>query len=115
MARDGLELQTRFFPWEDWAGLELQRAKTWQDFNSFGDTFYSLHYAMAFLGAIQVWRGSLRDREAALRRYRDALTLGATRSTAELFEAAGARFAFDRETVREEVGFVAERLRRLST
>ena len=105
-----LELQNRFFPWENWTGLEAQRAKTWQDFNSFGPTFFSLHYAMAFLGAIQVWRGSLQDREAALRRYRAALTLGATRSTAELFKAAGAKFAFDRATVREEVEFVAERL-----
>ena len=93
--------------------MEARRAKTWQDFNSFGDTFYSLHYAMAFLGAIQIWRGSLQDRAAALRHYRDALTLGSTRSTAELFAAAGAKFAFDRETVRAEVGFVAERLRGL--
>lgn len=109
-----LELQTRFFPWEDWTGLEAQRAKTWQDFNSFGPTFFSLHYAMAFLGAIQIWRASLQNRAEALRRYRAALTLGATRSTAELFEAAGAKFAFDRATVREEVGFVAGRLEKLS-
>jgi oligoendopeptidase F len=41
-------------------------------------------------------------------RYREALSLGGTRSLPELFGAAGARFAFDAETLREAVSLIEE-------
>ena len=110
-----LELQARFFPWEDWTGLESYRAKSWQDFNMFSETFNSLDYAIAFLGAIQIWRASLEDRAAALRRYREALKVGSSRPAADLFSVAGATLAFDRATVGREAAFVAQRLADLSS
>ena len=110
-----LELQERFFPWEDWAGLEAYRAKSWQDFNMFSETFNSLDYAIAFLGAIQIWRTSLHGRAAALRRYREALEVGSSRPAADLFSVAGATLAFDRATVGREAAFVAQRLADLSS
>jgi oligoendopeptidase F len=62
------------------------------------------------LGAIQIWQNSLQDKKRALEQYRYALSLGASRPLPELFAAAGAKFAFDRKTVRELVQFVVSQM-----
>jgi oligoendopeptidase F len=43
----------------------------------------------------------LRDQPKALKAYRDSLALGGTKTLPELFAAAGARFVFNYETLRE--------------
>ena len=101
-----LELDERFSPGVDWTGLERERAKGWQDYHVFAVPFYVLEYAFAWLGAVQIWRNALDDPQTALKKYRAALALGGTRPLPELFETAGARFAFDRETVGEAMRFV---------
>jgi oligoendopeptidase F len=103
-----LELADRFSPGVDWSGLERERAKGWQFYHIFAIPFYILEYSIAWLGAIQVWRSALRDPAEALRKYRAALALGGTRPLPELFEIAGASFAFDQETVGELMRFVFE-------
>ncbi|MBB6098314.1 oligoendopeptidase F [Deinobacterium chartae] len=101
------ELARRFMPQTDWSGLERELGKGWQYYHIFRAPFYYIEYGLSWLGALQVWKNSLTDREEALRRYRAALELGDSRSVPELFEAAGARFAFDRATV----GALADLLR----
>ncbi len=101
-----LELSERFSPSADWSGLEREQAKGWQDYHVFAVPFYVLEYAFAWLGAVQIWRNALNDPQTALAKYREALALGGTRPLPELFETAGARFAFDRETVGELMRFV---------
>lgn len=101
-----LELEARFDPGVDWSGLERERAKGWHYFHIFAVPFYMLEYAFAWLGAVQIWRNALDDPQTALKKYRAALSLGGTRPLPELFETAGARFAFDRETVGELMRFV---------
>ena len=59
---------------------------------------------------MQVWRNSLSDRGGAVRRYREALALGATRPLPELYRAAGARLIFDSAGMREVIGLVEEEL-----
>jgi oligoendopeptidase F len=105
-----LELDERFDPVVDWSGLEHEHSKGWQFFHIFRIPFYLLDYAMAQLGAVQVWRSALQDREKALKRYRHALALGATRPLPELFAAAGAELSFERERVGALARFVYERL-----
>lgn len=100
------ELDERFAPGLDWTGLGHVRAKGWQYFHIFVVPFYMLEYAFAWLGAVQIWQNALSDPQATLKKYRAALALGGTRPLPELFEAAGARFAFDRETVGELMRFV---------
>ena len=80
----------------DWSGYEDARASGWhRQLHIFLYPFYYIEYGIAQLGALQVWLNSLADKPAAVRRYRDALALGGARPLPELFEAAGARFAFD--------------------
>jgi oligoendopeptidase F len=62
---------------------------------------------------VQVWRNSLDDHAGALASYRRALSLGATASLPELYQAAGAKLAFDRETLREAVQVIEETLEEL--
>ena len=91
-------LWERFMPVTDWSGLETQRASGWQrKQHIFQNPFYYVEYGLSQVGAFQVWRNSLSDAPAALAAYRAALALGYTRPLPELYRAAGARLAFDRE------------------
>jgi oligoendopeptidase F len=116
-ARDAkwLELRTRFEGTAvDWSGLDAERIARWyQQPHFFGSPFYYIEYGIAQLGALQVWRNSLRDPDGAVRKYREALALGATRTLPELFKAAGARLVFDAEGMRELVTLVEDQLAKL--
>ncbi len=95
----------------DWSGYEGQRATMWhRQLHLFHHPFYYIEYGIAQLGALQLWTRYREDREGTLRRYRDALALGGTRSLPELFEAAGLRFAFDRATLQPLVDAVTAEL-----
>lgn len=94
------ELWRRFIPGVDWSGLDAARMTGWhRKLHIFEIPFYYVDYGLAQMGALQVWRNSLSDRPGAIRRYREALALGGTRSLPELFAAAGAKFAFDAQTL----------------
>jgi oligoendopeptidase F len=100
----------------DWSGFEEGRESLWHHkLHIFQVPFYYIEYGIAQLGALQVWRNSLTDPADALRRYRAALALGGTRPLPELFETAGARLAFDTETVAELVELVEGTIRSLET
>jgi oligoendopeptidase F len=60
------------------------------------------------MGAVQVWRNALADQSRAVADYRKALSLGYSVSLPELYAAAGARFAFDSETLGEVVDLMLE-------
>ena len=104
-----LRLHERFNVGVDWSGLEDIRSGLWQHkLHIFQVPFYYIEYGIAQLGALQVWRNSLDDPATALARYREALALGGTRPLPELFEAAGARLAFDAETIGELVALIEQ-------
>jgi oligoendopeptidase F len=115
-ARDAawLRIRSRFDSGIDWAGLVPERLARWyRQLHMFLYPFYYIEYGIAQLGALQVWRNSRRDRAVAIRRYREALALGATRPLPEIYAAAGARLAFDGETIAELVAEVEEEIGRL--
>jgi len=107
-----LELRRRFEGESvDWSGLDAERIARWyQQPHFFSSPFYYIEYGIAQLGALQVWRNSLRDGGAAVRQYREALALGATRPLSELFRAAGARLVFDSAGMKELVSLIEEEL-----
>jgi oligoendopeptidase F len=112
-ARDAawLRIQDRFMRGVDWSGLTAERLARWyRQLHIFLFPFYYIEYGIAQLGALQVWRNSLRDPSSAVTAYRHALALGATVPLPQLFEAAGARFAFDTATFGELVALVEEQL-----
>jgi oligoendopeptidase F len=105
-----LELRRRFEgDTVDWSGLDRERIARWYFQPHFFEyPFYYIEYGIAQLGALQVWRNSLRDRGEAVRKYREALALGATRPLPELYRAAGARLMFDADGMRELMDLAEE-------
>jgi oligoendopeptidase F len=113
--RKWLDLRRRFEGKSvDWTGLDSERIARWyQQPHFFASPFYYIEYGIAQLGALQVWRNSLRDPKGAISQYRQALALGATRPLPELFKAAGARLIFDSDGMGELVTLVEEELEKL--
>jgi oligoendopeptidase F len=112
-ARDAawLRIRARFQRGVDWSGLEQERTARWyQQLHLFLYPFYYIEYGIAQLGALQVWRNARRDQAGTVAAYRRALALGATAPLPRLFEAAGARLAFDNGTMGELVALVEEHL-----
>ena len=105
-----LSLDDRFGRAVSWEGLEEARARSWQrQGHLFGVPFYYIEYAIAQLGALQLWTRALEEGEgAAIASYKEALAVGGARPLPELFEAAGIRFDFGAETLSR----LAERVER---
>ncbi|MGH7765156.1 MAG: M3 family metallopeptidase, partial [Candidatus Dormibacteraceae bacterium] len=114
--RKWLELRRRFEGDSvEWSGLDAERIARWyQQPHFFGSPFYYIEYGIAQLGALQVWRNSLHDQPDAVRRYREALALGATRPLPDLFKAAGARLIFDRDGMHELISLAEEEIAKLA-
>ena len=103
----------RFEPFGDWSGYDDALGFMWhRQLHIFLLPFYYIEYGIAQLGALQVWLRARTDYKDAVARYRAALALGGTRPLPELFAAAGARFAFDHETVAPLAEALAEELER---
>jgi oligoendopeptidase F len=103
------ELWDRFMIGIDYSGLEDARKTYWhRQGHIFGSPFYYVEYGLAQLGAVQVWANSRRDYRKAVADYRKALSLGATVPLPQLFAAAGAKFAFDAETLKQAVDMMEE-------
>jgi oligoendopeptidase F len=101
------ELWQRFMPGVDWSGLQAEKETGWhRKLHIHQVPFYYVDYGLAQLGAVQVWANSLKEQAGAVRSYRHALSLGATRPLPELFAAAGAKLAFDPDTLGKAVDLV---------
>ena len=113
-AREWLRIRDRFAPHIDWTGLEEFRPDEWQrQGHIFGHAFYYIEYAIAQIGALQVWRNEKRDHGQAVTAYRKALALGGSRPLPELFETAGLRFAMDDSVLGELIPMVMKSFRAL--
>ena len=76
--------------------------------------FYYVEYGMAQLGAIQVWGNALKNQKNAVEQYRNALSMGGNATLPELFEAAGAKFAFDEDMLNYAVDLIEGHIKELS-
>ena len=98
------ELWDRFLPGVDWSGLEEIKSTGWhRKLHIHTVPFYYVEYGMAQLGAVQIFGNALKDQAGAVAAYRKALSLGGTVTLPQLFETAGARFAFDSATLKNAV------------
>ena len=94
------ELWNRFEPVTDFTDFEDYKATGWhRKLHIFRIPFYYIEYGVAELGAVQVWANALEDQAQAVADYRKALAMGGTGTLQELFAAAGAKFAFDADTL----------------
>ncbi len=115
-ARDAAwtRIRDRFDGMLDWEGLRAERVARWyRQLHIFLYPFYYIEYGIAQIGALQVWRNSREDHAEALAAYRRALALGATVPLPHLFAAAGAKLAFDAETMGALVALVEDEMEAL--
>ena len=99
-----LALEKRFRPYIDWCGYEDVMMTGWQRKDHIHQApFYYVEYGLALLGAVQIWKNALENQKQAVSVYRQALALGGTATLPQLFETAGACFAFDVDTLQEAV------------
>ena len=108
-ARDAawLAIRERFEAGVDWDGLSAERVARWyRQLHIFLYPFYYIEYAIAQIGALQVWRNALADPVEAVAAYRRFMALGATRPLPELYQAAGVELSFDPALIGELVALV---------
>ena len=102
------QVSARFEPWVNWTGLEAEQGFGWRrQLLFFLAPFYSLDYALANLGALQIARRAEVDPAGAWSAYRAALSPGGSVPPGEVYEAAGARLPLSRSVVREAAAGLA--------
>ncbi len=91
----------------DWRDYEEAYKYTWQrQLHIYEVPFYYIEYGFAQLGAIGVWKNYVEDKERGLRLYKEALSLGNTKTIPEIYEAAGVKFDFSPTYIKELFNFV---------
>ena len=91
----------------DYTGLENNLKRSWQSqLHLYEVPFYYIEYGMAQLGAIAMWRNYKQNPKLALENYKKALALGYTKTIPELYKAAGIKFDFSPDYVKELADFV---------
>ncbi|MGJ3238786.1 MAG: M3 family oligoendopeptidase [Anaerolineae bacterium] len=111
-----LALWHRYMKGVDWSGYEDFIINRWRrQLHIFNYPFYYIEYGLAQLGSVQVWANALTDQQKALKQYREALALGGTVTLPELYETAGAKLAFDADTLGEAVALIEKTIEELET
>jgi len=107
-----LELSERFGCAVDWSEAPPRARQTqWhRQLHIFEVPFYYVEYAIAQLGALQVYRNYRRNADMAMEKYLDALALGGSGNVKELFEAAGIKFDFSAKLLGELMDMIKEEL-----
>jgi oligoendopeptidase F len=112
--REWIQIRKRFGGSEvDWSGLDEENVYAWhQQLHIFEVPFYYIEYAIAQLGALQLWRNARLDLPRTVSQYKEGLALGGSVSLSTLYETAGIRFDFSvgtmqplMEDVRLALGF----------
>ncbi|MFN8282865.1 MAG: M3 family oligoendopeptidase [Chitinophagales bacterium] len=95
----------------DWTNYETARKTLWQkQLHIFEVPFYYIEYGIAQLGAIAVWRNYKQNKHKAIEDYKNALSLGYTKSIPEMYKTAGVEFNFTKEYVKELMDFLKSEL-----
>ncbi|HPN87711.1 MAG TPA: M3 family oligoendopeptidase [Candidatus Omnitrophota bacterium] len=85
----------------DWSDLSQEENYLWhRQLHIFEVPFYYIEYAIAQLGALQIWLNAKKDFKKTMRQYKEALSLGGSQKLPELFEKAGIVFDFSERTIK---------------
>lgn len=93
----------------NWSGYEDYRKNLWQkQLHIFEVPFYYIEYAIAQLGALQIYRNYKKDPQAAIDDYIRGLSMGSSRPMPEIWDAMNIKFDFSEKNVSELMAFVAK-------
>ncbi|WP_294672102.1 M3 family oligoendopeptidase [uncultured Fluviicola sp.] len=86
----------------DFDGYEAVLESSWQkQLHLFEVPFYYIEYGIAQLGALGVWNNFKKNPAKALADYKNALSLGYTKSIPEIYETAGLKFDFSQAALED--------------
>ena len=95
------ELNEQWSTGIEWSGIEGGTRYGWQHIGHFFfSPFYMLDYAIAGLGALQVYKNYLDNREKGIENYFKGLHFGGSRPLPELFQKFGIKFDFSSKAVK---------------
>jgi oligoendopeptidase F len=95
----------------NWESYEEWKEKNWMNIlHIYELPFYFIEYAIAQLGALQMYKLYKENPEETIEKYKDALKLGSSKSLPEVYETAGVKFDFSSKTISELMEFVAKEL-----
>ncbi len=91
----------------DTEGLEEQLKTRWLlQLHIFEVPFYYIEYAIAQLGALQLWQNYTLNPEQTIEQYKKALSLGSSAPLPEVYKAAGIDFDFSAKKIGDLISFV---------
>jgi oligoendopeptidase F len=106
-----VSLRKRLGGLEDWTGFEDVRASLWhRQLHIFEVPFYYIEYAIAQLGALQVWKNFRKNKAEGVRLYKQGLAVGGSKPLPEIFESAGIHFDFSLKMIQSLMDEVAKEL-----
>lgn len=95
----------------DFSGLDEYRRYSWQrQLHLYEVPFYYIEYGIAQLGAIGLWKEFKENPKQALDNYVNSLSLGGTKTLPELYKAAGLKFDFSSQPIKELMQFVKKEM-----
>ncbi len=98
-------------PVMNWDGIEEWKELQWMDIiHIFETPFYFIEYAIAQIGALQLYRNYKKKPQQTLKQFKQALSLGSSKSIKEVYRKAGIEFDFSKETIQEVMSFVEEKI-----
>lgn len=94
-----------------YAGVEEAFVFAWQrQTHIFEEPFYYIEYAIAQLGALEMWMQFQQEGSAALQRFFNALAIGGNYSMTEIYKQAGLNFSFSEIRIAKLAKFLDEQL-----
>ena len=104
-------LTDRFNTGIDLTDLEKYTSTSWHSILHFFQVpFYFIDYAIASIGAMQVYYNYLQNPKQTIEDYYQGLHLGGTRSLPELYEGLNIKFDFSPETIQPLVDMINEKV-----
>lgn len=98
----------------NYKGLEGNLKRKWQvQLHLFEVPFYYIEYGFAQLGAVAMWREYKQNPAQAITNYKNALSLGYTKTIPQIYEAAGIKFDFSGKYIKELMDFVSAEYEKL--
>jgi oligoendopeptidase F len=96
----------------DWSLYQDFKNIIWQkQLHLFEVPFYYIEYGIAQLGAIAMYKNYTENKSKAIQNYKDALSLGYTKSIPEIYKTAGVAFNFSKEYVQQLADFILSKIK----
>lgn len=102
------------YSYVNWDGFEENLKHRWKaQLHIYEVPFYYIEYAIAQLGALQIWKRYKENPKETIENYKNALSLGCSKSLTDVYTAAGIKFDFSEEMIKDLMDFTWNELQKL--